>query len=159
MTTKFFYGNNNQDSLKGDYGDNFLYGRDGDDFLDGNSEDDYLYGGYHNDYLQGDFGDDHLYGGSGQDTLTGGKGADKFVFTNLDAVDLITDFNLQEGDKIVFDSLATGIAEPRQLTVNLSPDFNNSSEIGMITSLYVDNQKIMTFDGAVPVRSEHFEFI
>jgi len=54
-----------------------------------------------NDSLNGGGGNDILAGSRGQDTLTGGPGADTFVFADIrDALDLITDFNGGEGDRI-----------------------------------------------------------
>ncbi|OED84357.1 retention module-containing protein [Vibrio breoganii] len=78
--------------------------------------------GDENTVLTGTSGDDELIGGDGADTLngglgsdilTGGLGADLFVWTDVDdgAQDVITDFNLIEGDSIdltgVLDELVT----------------------------------------------------
>ena len=60
-----------------------------------------------NDTLIANAGDDLLIGGAGDDILTGGSGADEFKFSledrgnNADpAEDIITDFNVQEGDTL-----------------------------------------------------------
>jgi len=53
---------------------------------------DVLYGFAGNDTLNGGGGNDRLSGGTGNDLLTGGAGADRFVFTNGDGNDTITDF-------------------------------------------------------------------
>ncbi|HYD17436.1 MAG TPA: calcium-binding protein [Patescibacteria group bacterium] len=78
-----------------------LNGRDGDDTLHGMGGD---------DILSGDLGGDTLSGDSGLDTLTGGEGADYFKFdetTAFDAVDIIKDYSLAQGDVIdVVDVLA-----------------------------------------------------
>ncbi|PMG91723.1 hypothetical protein BCS96_10660 [Vibrio breoganii] len=78
--------------------------------------------GDENTVLTGTSGDDELIGGDGADTLigglgsdilTGGLGGDLFVWTDVDdgAQDVITDFNLIEGDSIdltgVLDELVT----------------------------------------------------
>ncbi|WP_026026407.1 type I secretion C-terminal target domain-containing protein, partial [Vibrio breoganii] len=78
--------------------------------------------GDENTVLKGTSGDDELIGGDGADTLigglgsdilTGGLGGDLFVWTDVDdgAQDVITDFNLIEGDSIdltgVLDELVT----------------------------------------------------
>jgi Ca2+-binding RTX toxin-like protein len=48
--------------------------------------------------LTGGAGMDVLNGGDGNDTLTGGVGADVFVMSN--GRDTITDFRIEDGDKI-----------------------------------------------------------
>lgn len=45
-------------------------------------------------------GSDKLNGGPGQDTLEGGPDADTFILSDLDAVDLIADYNFDDGDVI-----------------------------------------------------------
>ncbi len=89
--------------------------------LDGLAKDDELFGLAGNDTLQGNAGNDTLDGGDGRDNLTGGfdfdvltggAEADKFIFTDIkDApisklgIDVITDFNHSEKDKIVFSTI------------------------------------------------------
>lgn len=87
----------------------------GDDKITGNSKDgNVLYGFAGNDTLIGNTGSDILVGGKGADTLKGGKGSDYFVFAAGDSgskeggfaradLDLVQDFKLSEGDKLVFD--------------------------------------------------------
>ncbi|MFA0166235.1 retention module-containing protein [Vibrio breoganii] len=76
-------------------------------------EDTVLTGTSGDDELIGGDGADTLDGGLGSDILTGGLGADLFVWTDVDdgAQDVITDFNLIEGDSIdltgVLDELVT----------------------------------------------------
>ena len=169
-------GGNHNDSLEGDSGDDLLQGGNHDDLLDGGSGDDLLYGGHHNDILRGDSGDDLLRGGHhndlldggsgndslegsvGQDTLIGGDGADKFIFTSIDSVDVITDFDSDAGDKIVFDA-DTGVTEIEQLTVHVGVSYNHTSESERVTSLYVDGERFMEFDRVVSLQVEDFEFI
>lgn len=69
-------GNNLNNSLLGNEGNNYLYGLDGNDTLDGSSGDDYLVGGDGNDSLSGGLGNDNLLGGNGNDSLSGGDGDD-----------------------------------------------------------------------------------
>ena len=53
-------------------------------------------------FLIGGIGNDTLVGGARRDTLTGGGGADRFLFTEGDDLDIITDFRgRSDGDKIV----------------------------------------------------------
>ena len=54
---------------------------------------------------------DILINGNGKHTLTGKKGSDLFVFSNLDVMtkkraDIITDFNSNDGDKIIINDNA-----------------------------------------------------
>lgn len=73
---------------------------------DGN---DLIQSGSGTDTINGQAGNDRLAGWYGTDTLTGGSGADEFIFaTNYssyfagyDGIDVITDFNLAEGDKLI----------------------------------------------------------
>ena len=77
-------GTDNNDTLTGQaYFNNNIQGLAGDDTLTG---------GWRNDRLEG---------GSGNDTLNGGGGADIFDYNDIrDGNDMITDFNLNQGDKI-----------------------------------------------------------
>lgn len=68
------------------------------------------------DILNGEAGDDTLNGGAGDDTLTGGSGADTFVIGAGGGIDLVTDFNADEGDKIDFTGIA-GVYSLADLTV------------------------------------------
>jgi len=64
------------------------------DTLTGTINTDYLLGNLGDDVLSGLGGNDVLVGGAGTDTLTGGSGVDRFVMTNGDGPDIITDFTL-----------------------------------------------------------------
>ncbi|CAN7740975.1 calcium-binding protein [Bosea sp. LjRoot9] len=80
-----------------------------DDLLTGSSGADVIIGGAGNDVLSGGGGTDTLSGGIGFNTLTGGAAADVFIIdpSKLTAAlpDLITDYNLAEGDKVDLSSL------------------------------------------------------
>ena len=65
--------------------------------------------------LSGTDRDELIIGGAGNQTLTGGEGADTFVFRSGDegttsnpAVDIITDFNLADGDKLDLSDMLSG---------------------------------------------------
>ena len=75
------FGSAFDDTLTGDARANILSGLSGDDRLNG---------GEGNDRLNGGAGADMLNGGA--DTLTGGAGADKFVISNDNNIDIVTDF-------------------------------------------------------------------
>ncbi|MEH2041854.1 calcium-binding protein, partial [Nostoc sp.] len=84
-----------------DNSDDVINGQGGDDIIDGKSG---------NDYLRGGAGNDTLIGSAGNNTLVGGAGADIFLYNTNAAfngsvigVDIISDFNSLEGDKIVLD--------------------------------------------------------
>ena len=69
--------------MQGDVNDNQLIGNEGDNII------------------QSLAGNDTLVGNAGSDTLTGGLGSDTFDYnSNNDGHDIITDFNLSEGDKL-----------------------------------------------------------
>ncbi len=88
------------DSVAGLSGNDLLAGNQGQDTLEGGLGNDTLVGGKGGDLLIGGEGADVLSGDRGNDTLTGGSGADTFRFTAENGQDLITDFNLAEGDRI-----------------------------------------------------------
>ena len=152
-------GGYHDDSLNGDSGDDLLNGGYHDDSLNGDSGDDLLLGGNHDDVLDGGSGNDTLNGGIGEDTLTGGDGSDRFIFNSLDSLDTITDFDSSQGDRIVFDTAATGVANVSDLTVSVGSRYNHSSELDRVTSIYVDGEKIIEFDNLVTLQIEDFEFI
>lgn len=88
--------------------------------ITGNAGGNTLSGGDGNDTINGGGGNDVIRGGHGADIMTGGTGADRFVFSNYttDAtadsgsialsststvgLDVITDFNADEGDQLDF---------------------------------------------------------
>ncbi len=94
-------GTDKNDMIRGFEGNDFLYGGNGNNQLDGGIGNDALLGGKNQDILIGGEGNDFLNGGAGADTLTGGTGADNFYLDgNSSTKDIITDFNLGEGDRI-----------------------------------------------------------
>jgi Ca2+-binding RTX toxin-like protein len=123
-SSRIYFGNLGNDSIKGNQGSDTLAGGQGNDILEGNLDNDVLFGNIGNDtvrggdgrdvifggknedvlvglsgddLLYGDLGDDLMLGGDGNDTLTGGDGTDVFV---IDApglgVDVIMDFSTSE---------------------------------------------------------------
>jgi Ca2+-binding RTX toxin-like protein len=86
--------------VSGGDGNDDLEGGQGADTLVGGGGRDELLGGGGDDSLDGGDGDDTLEGGRGGDTLTGGLGADRFVLRDGIGNDVITDFDLGEGDEI-----------------------------------------------------------
>jgi len=108
------------DVLKGDVGDDILYGGEGNDRLFGDEGNDKLYGGDGDDALFGRDGDDWIEGGRGADKLKGGAGADTFVFdtADIDALDIIFDFNSLEGDTILITGLAASSSSSFALVNN-----------------------------------------
>ncbi|MCG8049254.1 MAG: cadherin-like domain-containing protein [Candidatus Thiodiazotropha taylori] len=133
------------DTLDGLSGDDRLYGGSGADTLYGKSKSDNLYGGSGNDYLYGGSGADSLYGGDGDDvlyggnsvdTMEGGAGADLFVLESAYAhhIDVITDFNLAEGDNIDLSEFLTAYnSQMDQIT-----DFVQITDDGIDSTLAVD---------------------
>jgi Ca2+-binding RTX toxin-like protein len=94
-------GNGLANTINGNNANNTLNGSTGNDLILGNGGVDKLLGGA---------GNDSLNGGAGNDTLTGGIGVDKFIYNTNAAfttaavgVDIITDFTIGQGDKIVLD--------------------------------------------------------
>ncbi|MFM5259604.1 retention module-containing protein [Aeromonas veronii] len=75
-----------------------------------------LVGSDQGDWLFGSSGDDRLLGGHGNDILTGGAGSDLFIWQHgdegslgLPAIDTITDFHPEQGDKIDLADMLQGV--------------------------------------------------
>jgi hypothetical protein len=101
---KVIEGSEAADRLDGTPGDDAISGHGGDDVIRGLGGDDVLRGGKGNDVIDGGDGDDWISGDKGDDTLTGGLGADTFHSSADAGLDLVTDFNLAEGDRIELDA-------------------------------------------------------
>lgn len=95
-----------------------------------------LLGSEHDDILFGSSGDDRLIGGQGNDILTGGAGSDLFVWQKGDegsqgqpAIDTITDFHPEQGDRIDLADLLRGGpgASVESLLSNLSASVTTGS--------------------------------
>ncbi|MGB4499537.1 MAG: hypothetical protein WBI40_12685 [Methylococcaceae bacterium] len=102
----------------GDAKANKLDGTISNDILSGLGGNDTLLGRAGNDSLDGGDGKDSLTGGFDFDALTGGTGADKFIFTDIkDApistlgIEIISDFNHAEKDKIVLSAIDADTAK------------------------------------------------
>lgn len=96
-------GGQGNDMVFGDGGDDIVLGNLGDDTLDGGAGNDIIRGGQGDDVLTGGPGADWLSGDRGNDTLTGGPGADTFHTFAGAGLDLVTDFNAAEGDRVQLD--------------------------------------------------------
>ncbi|MEL6458635.1 MAG: Ig-like domain-containing protein [Cyanobacteria bacterium J06621_15] len=98
----YLFGGKGEDELFGEEGNDFLESGNGKNQLDGGNGNDGLLGGNNQDILIGGEGNDFLNGGLGRDTMTGGMGADNFYLDGNSFVkDIITDFNLGEGDRLI----------------------------------------------------------
>ena len=91
-------------------GRNILNGNLGADTVTGGSGGDILRGGQGDDLIRGGAGDDLIFGDLGANTLSGGAGADTFRNGAGVARDLVTDFNLAEGDRVQIDAGLTWAA-------------------------------------------------
>jgi Ca2+-binding RTX toxin-like protein len=105
-------GNSGADNLAGGTGDDVVLGGQDNDQVQGNTDNDYVsgdkgadtvHGGQGNDQVLGGDGDDYVSGDRGSDTVTGGGGADLFHGFGEAGMDLITDFSLAEGDRVILD--------------------------------------------------------
>ncbi len=101
--TDWVVGGKDNDQLYGDAGDDIVYGNLGADVVYGGAGADIVRGGQGDDVLSGDDGNDWLSGDRGNDNITGGAGADIFYSFAGAGLDLITDFNRAQGDRIQLD--------------------------------------------------------
>jgi serralysin len=97
-------GGQGNDSIISTAGNDILYGNIGNDTLSGGSDADVIRGGQGDDVLTGGAGNDWLSGDRGNDTLTGGAGADTFHTFSGAGMDVVTDFNAAQGDRVQVDA-------------------------------------------------------
>lgn len=97
-------GGQGNDLLLGEAGDDVVYGNLGADTQDGGDGRDWVRGGQADDSLAGGAGDDWMSGDLGDDTISGGPGADIFHTWGAAGIDLITDFNRAQGDRVQLDA-------------------------------------------------------
>ncbi|SED49170.1 calcium-binding protein [Rhodobacter sp. 24-YEA-8] len=117
------FGGVGEDGLWGEDGDDWLFGGRGDDSLFGGSGEDLLLGGAGSDRIDGGAGNDLIEGGTGRDMIfggagndifrmgtragddddiyRGGSGADLWLITGRFDDDLIQDFRIAEGDRLL----------------------------------------------------------
>ncbi|BAQ64025.1 cadherin-like domain-containing protein [Geminocystis sp. NIES-3709] len=118
-------GGDGNDTVDASDGNDILLGSSGNDLLNGGNGDDLLFGGDDNDSLNGGAGNDYMSGGLGRDTLTGSTGTDQYDYRNYQdslfgptttqpMYDLIMDFNVTHGDKILTDNSITGLIKFNQ---------------------------------------------
>jgi Ca2+-binding RTX toxin-like protein len=93
-------GGKDSDLLNGDAGGDIVLGNLGNDTLSGDDGDDVVRGGQGDDVVSGGAGADWLAGDRGSDTVMGGAGADVFHTHGAAGLDLVTDFNRAEGDRV-----------------------------------------------------------
>lgn len=134
------------DELFGGSANDRLKGGSGNDILSGDDGNDYLNAGRGDDTLDGGAGNDRIYLGAGNDIATGGLGADRFVFRSNDldgGADVITDFDVSQGDRLDLRQLDLGGAEP-----DLSAWFEAATAFGASGALTLDFGNLqITFEG------------
>jgi Ca2+-binding RTX toxin-like protein len=96
-------GGKDNDSLTGSDGSNLVYGNLGNDTCDGGGGNDIVRGGQDDDLVSGGAGDDFVSGDRGGDRMTGGAGADIFHTFGAADLDVVTDFNRAQGDRVQLD--------------------------------------------------------
>lgn len=89
------------DRLRGSEGGEFILGRGGDDVIEGRGGADTIRAGMGADRIDGGPGGDWISGDKGDDEIRGGPGADVFVSRSGAGLDLVLDFSLAEGDRVV----------------------------------------------------------
>ena len=112
-----------------------------------------LVGSDQGDWLFGSSGDDRLLGGHGNDILTGGAGSDLFVWQHRDegsqgqpAIDTITDFHPEQGDKIDLADMLQGVTGNgvddllKHLSASVTTGSNGLSDVNLSVSPAGDGQ-------------------
>lgn len=126
---------------------------DGDDVLTGTDANDLINGIDGNDKLSGGAGNDLLMGGAGNDILTGGAGKDIFVWNAGDegsaispAEDIVTDFDISEGDVLDFSDILVG-EESGDLTDFISITEDGSDIVIELKPNATDVTQVVTLQG------------
>lgn len=112
-----------------------------------------LVGSDQGDWLFGSADDDRLLGGHGNDILTGGAGSDLFVWQHGDegsqgqpAIDTITDFHPEQGDKIDLADMLQGVTGNgvddllKHLSASVTMGSNGLSDVNLSVSPAGDGQ-------------------
>lgn len=112
-----------------------------------------LVGSDQGNWLLGSSGDDRLLGGHGNDILTGGAGSDLFVWLHgdegslgLPAIDTITDFHPEQGDKIDLADMLQGVTGNgvddllKHLSASVTTGSNGLSDVNLSVSPAGDGQ-------------------
>ncbi|MEO0393353.1 MAG: calcium-binding protein [Pseudomonadota bacterium] len=136
------FGGQDGDIAYGNAGADVAYGNNGDDTLFGGQGADTMFGGQGDDQLFGNRDDDVLFGNRGDDTLTGGGGADRFAIGANQGDDIVTDFNIADGDRV----LAFG--QTTAAEVNGNTVLTASGGGGTLTLVGVD---LATFNSSLPI--------
>ncbi|WP_244463004.1 type I secretion C-terminal target domain-containing protein [Aeromonas popoffii] len=121
--------------------------------LQGSDQSDWLFGSGGDDRLLAGQGDDVLRGGQGNDILTGGAGSDLFVWGSgdegtaaLPAMDTITDFRPEEGDKIDLTDMLHGVTDNsvdgllNHLSASMATGSSGLSDVSLSVSPAGDGQ-------------------
>ncbi len=145
----YLLGGKSSDLLIGGLGNDILNGNLGNDTLDGGDGNDFIRGGKGQDILKGGSGRDVLIGDREGDTLVGGSDADTFVLlgneaTNLDNLEVIQDFNPQEGDRI---GILANLSSFRlqQTDSDTSIFLPNDSIVGIVKNALVEDVRNVLF--------------
>ena len=120
-TDEYVGASTNWTLIGSDY-DNRLESSEGNDNIEGKAGDDTIITKGGNDIIDGGAGDDVIYAGAGEDTLRGGDGADTFVFKDGETgTDIITDFELAEGDKLDLSSYGISTEDGAEAAMSDAP--------------------------------------
>ncbi|MEL7098508.1 MAG: calcium-binding protein [Pseudomonadota bacterium] len=125
-------GGNGADTIESGTGNDVVRGGNGADDVDlGSGNDRYtdtgeatadgqdtINGGAGNDYIHGGGGDDRIIAGTGNDTLVGGGGFDDFVFADNFGVNIIRDFNANNGNENIVLTDVSAIVDYADLLAN-----------------------------------------
>tara|TARA_B100001123_G_scaffold59120_2_gene63799 strand:- start:1453 stop:2655 length:1203 start_codon:yes stop_codon:yes gene_type:complete len=136
------YGGQHDDVLYGNLENDIVYGNAGNDTMFGGQGEDIMFGGQGNDNLRGNLGNDTLFGNLGADTLTGNAGSDSFVLSANQGADIVTDFDIAGGDRVLAFTSFT------QSEVNGNVVLEATNGDGSLTLLGVD---LASFESALPI--------
>jgi hypothetical protein len=141
----WLFGGNGDDRLEAGNGNNVVHGGEGRDTILTGDGADTIRGGRGNDTITAGGGSDTLLlggegcGGDGDDRYTGGAGCDLYVIDGPFGRDVIADFRLADGDRLVLDGVDLSLANLARL---------NGDDVMLRRGGSGGNDLVLTFDEA-----------
>ena len=156
----WLFGGRGRDGLEGGLGDDLIFGGAGDDCLGGGAGNDLFSDGMGDDRVSGGAGNDVFRLGSARgdddDVYTGGTGADVYWLVDQFDDDVVTDFRLADGDRLVHAvgdwETDAALRAHNGCDVTLSRGARDKSDL-VVTFTFDRDESSLTLDGFFTLNS------